>query len=69
MGRYNNIKIARDIFNLNLTDVKKTKNKGLNRLSIEFTNFKSANNFVKNKTLLDKGYKIFSLFNFKLLCE
>ncbi|XP_050294852.1 uncharacterized protein LOC126735025 [Anthonomus grandis grandis] len=64
VGKFNNIKIARDIFNLNLTDVKKIKNKGLNRISVEFINFLSANNFVKNKTLINKGYKIYIPFNF-----
>lgn len=64
IGRANNIKIARDIFNLNLTDVLKISNKGLNRISVHFLSFKAANSFIKNKSLLDKGYKIYIPFNF-----
>mgnify|MGYP000409121388 FL=1 len=64
IGKSNSIKIARDVFNLNLTNVSKINNKGLNRISIEFLSAQSANNFVCNKTLLDKGYKIYIPFNF-----
>lgn len=64
IGKFNNIKIAREIFNLNLTDIKRINNKGLNRISVEFINFQSANNFLKNKTLIEKGYKIFIPYNF-----
>lgn len=64
LGRANNIKIARDIFNLKLTDIKKINNKGLNRISIEFISYNAANLFVNNPTLLNKGYKIFIPFNF-----
>ena len=64
IGKFNNIKIARDIFNLNLTDVIKISNKGLNRIAIQFISYISANSFVNNKTLLDKGYNIFIPFNF-----
>lgn len=64
IGKANNIKIARDIFNLKLADVKKITHKGLNRISIEFISYISANNFVNNKTLINKGYKIFIPFNF-----
>lgn len=64
VGKVNNIKIARDIFNLNLIDVKKINNKGLNRIAIEFNNAQAANNMVKNQTLKEKGYKIFIPFNF-----
>ena len=64
IGKSNNIKIARDIFNLNLTDVSKIANKGLNRVAIQFISYQAANALVNNKTLLDKGYNIFIPFNF-----
>lgn len=64
IGKNNNIKIARDIFNLKLTDILKITNKGLNRIAVQFTNCFAANNFVKNNSLIDKGYKIFIPFNF-----
>ena len=64
IGKFNTVKIAREIFNLNLTDIKKINKKGTNRLSIEFTTFQNANNCVNNTTLLNKGYKMFIPFNF-----
>lgn len=64
IGKSNNIKIARDLFKLNLRDIVKISNKGLNRISVQFTNYLAANSFVNNKTLLDRGYKIFIPFNF-----
>ena len=39
IGKSNNIKIARDIFNLNLADVLKITNKGLNRISVQFISY------------------------------
>ena len=64
LGRFNDLKIAKDIFNLNLKDVKKINNKGMNRIGVEFTNFMAANNFVSNKTLINKGYNIFNPANY-----
>lgn len=64
IGKSNNIKIARDIFNLNLTDVVKISSKGLNRMSIQFVSMEAANSFTNNKRLLDKGYNIYIPYNF-----
>lgn len=64
LGKSNNIKIARDIFNLKLNNVKRISNKGQNRIAVEFLNSQAANNMVKNKDLIGRGYKIFIPFNF-----
>lgn len=64
IGKANNIKIARDLFNLNLTDIKKISNKGQNRIAIQFITHSAANAFIKNKYLIDKGYNIYIPFNF-----
>lgn len=64
IGKYNSLKIARDIFNLQLNDIKKINNKGTNRIAVEFVDYESANNFLANKKLKDKGYKLFIPFNF-----
>ncbi|KAH1021887.1 hypothetical protein HUJ04_011371 [Dendroctonus ponderosae] len=58
IGRFNDLKIAKDIFNLKLDNIKYIKNKGLNRLSIEFTDHKSANEFIDNSFLKGKGYSM-----------
>ncbi|CAG9763744.1 unnamed protein product [Ceutorhynchus assimilis] len=64
IGRFNDLKIAKDIFNLKLTNIKNINNKGLNRLSIEFDEYKAANEFIENTFLKDKGYSIFVPYNF-----
>lgn len=63
-SRFNNLKLAREIFDLNLVDVKQIKNKGTHRVAVEFLKYQTANLFVNNKKLLEKGYKIFIPFNF-----
>ncbi|KAL1488728.1 hypothetical protein ABEB36_014527 [Hypothenemus hampei] len=50
--------------NLKKIDIRLVKNKGSNRLAVEFTNFVSANNFLNNKRLVDKGYNLFIPYNF-----
>lgn len=64
IGRFSHLKIARDIFNLQLKNVKTIKNKGLNRVCIEFISAQAANSFIENKNLKDKGYNIFIPLNF-----
>uniref|UniRef100_A0AAR5PUQ2 Pre-C2HC domain-containing protein n=1 Tax=Dendroctonus ponderosae TaxID=77166 RepID=A0AAR5PUQ2_DENPD len=64
IGRFNDLKIAKDIFNLKLDNIKYIKNKGLNRLSIEFTDHKSANEFIDNSFLKGKGYSMYVPYNF-----
>lgn len=59
IGNFNHLSIAREIFELNLQDIKKIEKKGKNRLSVEFNNFKAANKFLEHKTVLDKGYNMF----------
>lgn len=64
IGRFSHMKIAKDIFDLHLSDIKNIKNKGLNRIAVEFVSFKAANQFIKSKKLSDKGYEVFIPYNF-----
>lgn len=64
--KFNYFKIARDIYNLKLNDVKKITIKGRNKLGIEFINFNTANKMLNNEILLKKGYNIFIPFNYAL---
>lgn len=64
IGKLSTLKIAREIFNLNLKDIRKINNKGANRLSIEFLNANSANNFIKNETIAKRGLKTYIPGNF-----
>lgn len=64
IGKFSHLKLAREIFDLNLSDVKGVKNKGLNRVAVEFVSFRAANQFLQNKKLKDKGYEVFVPFNF-----
>lgn len=59
LGKCSQLKIAKEIFDLNLKDVVRIKVKGKNRLSVEFNNPLAANNFVKNERLRNKGYNIY----------
>lgn len=59
IGKMSSLKIAREIFQLNLKNVNKINNKGSNRISIEFSNFQSANDLINNENLKNKGYNIF----------
>lgn len=61
---FSHLKIAREVFNLQLKDLKKIHNKGLNRVCVEFLSGQPANNFVTNKVLLDKGFNIYIPLNF-----
>lgn len=64
IGKFSHLKLAREIFDLNLSDVKSVKNKGLHRVAVEFVSFRAANQFLQNKKLKDKGYEVFVPFNF-----
>lgn len=64
VGKFNHLKIAKEIFNLHLNDIKNYKSKGTNRIAVEFNNFQAANNFIKNESLIKKGYNVFIPSNF-----
>lgn len=64
IGKFSHLKLAREIFDLHLSDVKNIKNKGLNRVAVEFINYTAANQFRNNKNLIDKGYEVYIPFNF-----
>lgn len=64
IGRFNDLKIAKEIFQLKLTNIKKILNKGSNRISVEFDNYKSANEFIVNPYLIKKGYSIYIPTNY-----
>lgn len=57
------MKIAKIIFEMNLKDIIRVKNKGFNKIGVEFTNYKTTNEFVFNKDLINKGYKLYIPFN------
>ncbi|KAL1488161.1 hypothetical protein ABEB36_015119 [Hypothenemus hampei] len=68
IGDYSHFKIARDLFQLKLENIKKYEVKGSNRLSVELNSAKSANEFCANKHLLSKGYLSYIPFN-RLFCK
>ncbi|KAG5876749.1 hypothetical protein JTB14_033081 [Gonioctena quinquepunctata] len=47
VGTYDHLKIATEILDLQLRDIKKVKIKGINKLGIEFCTPESANKFVR----------------------
>lgn len=59
IGGFNHLKIAKDIFDLKLSNILKINIKGRNRLGVDFDSFKAANNFLQNKHLKNLGYDIF----------
>lgn len=63
VGKRSHLKIAKDLFDLNLKDIKKIKTKGRNKLGIEFSSYLAANNFVNNDIIKNKGYKIYIPYN------
>lgn len=64
IGRFNHLKISKEIFNLKLKDIKKYDIKGTNRISVEFNNYNAANSFTSNAYLMEKGYNVFIPFNY-----
>ncbi|KAG5865034.1 hypothetical protein JTB14_012787 [Gonioctena quinquepunctata] len=50
------LNIATEIFDLQLRDIKKVKIKGINKLGVEFCTPESANKFVNNESLKNRGY-------------
>ncbi|KAL1490269.1 hypothetical protein ABEB36_012992 [Hypothenemus hampei] len=58
IGRFSHLKIAREIGILNLEGIINIKNKGINRIAVEFNNYKKANDLLNNKEINDK-YKVF----------
>lgn len=59
IGNYNFLQIAKYIYNQNIHEIKRLHKKGKNRISVEFSNYKHANEFVKNKKIEDDGYELF----------
>ncbi|KAG5874546.1 hypothetical protein JTB14_026846 [Gonioctena quinquepunctata] len=56
VGRYDHLKIATEIVDPQLRDIKKVKIKGINKLGIQFCTPESANKFVNNESLKNRGY-------------
>lgn len=63
IGKYGHLKIARGLYRLNLTDIKKISIKGRNKIGIEFLNYSAANQLVKNPALKNKDYKAYIPFS------
>ncbi|XP_074035261.1 uncharacterized protein [Leptinotarsa decemlineata] len=63
IGRFNHLKIAKEVFDLQLKDIVKIKPKGINKIGVQFKNKEAANNFVNNEYIKEKGYKIYIPFN------
>lgn len=59
IGSMHPLSIARTILELGVQGVISFEKKGRNRLCITFNSFTAANQFLSNKTLLDKGYSMF----------
>ncbi|KAL1488428.1 hypothetical protein ABEB36_014901 [Hypothenemus hampei] len=53
IGRFSHLKIAREIGILNLEGIINIKNKGINRIAVEFNNYKKANDLLNNKEIND----------------
>lgn len=57
IGKYSNLKIAKEICGLNLENVLKISQK--NWIRIQFSKYKKANNLVENEILKNKGYNVY----------
>lgn len=55
IGKYSDIKMAREIFYLNLNRVKNIAVKGRNKIGVEFQELKFANDFLEDERLTNKG--------------
>lgn len=67
-SNYNYMKIANEIFHMNLNNILKVKQKGKNKIGIDFSHYQAANNLLKNEKLLNKGYKIYIPIN-QITCK
>lgn len=63
VGKFNYMKIAKEIFNMKLNNVLRIRSKGNNKIGVEFSSYAAANSFVRNKSLLDKGYNLYIPYN------
>ncbi|KAJ8973459.1 hypothetical protein NQ317_013453 [Molorchus minor] len=63
VGKQGHLKLAKEIFDLKLKNIKKISTKGINRIGIELVDRKSANDLVSNTILKNKGYTIFIPYN------
>lgn len=59
VGNYHHLSVAKNILELKFDSVMKFERKGINRICVEFENLEKANEFVGNKTLIEKGYNLF----------
>lgn len=59
IGNLSPLNIAKTIMQLKLDSVVKFEKKGRNRLCVTLKDYQSANAFLKNETLLQKGYSMF----------
>lgn len=63
IGKLSYMKIAKDIYEMKLSDVVRIKNKGNHEIGVEFSSYVAANLFVNNSRLLDKYYNIYIPYN------
>lgn len=59
IGNYNQLALAKEVFNLKLNDIMYINKKGRNRISVIFKSYTAANNFIDNDTIKSKGYEMF----------
>lgn len=59
VGKFHLVSIAKEIFNLNLTNIININKKGKNRIGVTLKTYQAANDLVKNIELKNKGYDIF----------
>lgn len=46
---------------MNVKNITKVKRRGRNIIGVEFSRLQSANEFLKNKHLIEKGYKLYTI--------
>lgn len=63
IGKYSYMKLAKTIFDMKLNNIIRIRNKGNHKIGVEFDNYLSANAFISNKVLLDKGLNSYIPFN------
>lgn len=59
IGRLSHLSVAKKILDMKLQSIVKMEKKGKNRLCVTFRTWEAANEFLGNKSLLDKGYEMF----------
>lgn len=64
IGKFSQIKIAKEIFELKLKDIKKIKVLGKSKIGVEFSSYETANSFLENEILKNKGLKVTIPYNY-----